>query len=79
MISILMIQLFWYWVFAETVFHYFMFEIVTCVSIALRSNFDIRSSLQEKLDAESSVSAEESMSLNMSSNSSSAENTSMSK
>ena len=51
-----------------------MFKIVICVSIALRSNFDIKSSSQEKLDAESSINAEELMSLNMSSNSSSAEN-----
>ena len=47
-----------------------MFEIVTCASIALKLNFDIRSSLQEKFDAESSVNAEELMSLNMSNNSS---------
>ena len=55
-----------------------MFEIVTHVSIALKLNFDTRSSSQEKLDAESSVSAEELMSLNMNNSSSSAENTSMS-
>ena len=77
MINILVIQLLWHQVFAETVFHYLMFEIVTHVSIALRSNFDIKSSSQEKLDTENSVNAEESVNLNMSSNSSSAENTSM--
>ena len=56
-----------------------MFEIVTHASIALRLNFDTRSSLQEKFDAESLISVKELMSLNMSNSSSlsSAERTSM--
>jgi len=54
-----------------------MFEIVICVSIASRLNFDTRSSLWAKFDAESSISTEELMSLNMSSSLSSAENISM--
>ena len=73
-----MIQLLWHRVFAETVFHYLMFEIVICASIALRLNFDTKSSSQEKLDTKNSVSTEKLMSLSMSSNSNSAENTSMS-
>ena len=55
-----------------------MFEIVIHVSIALRLNFDTKSSLQEKFDTENSVNAEESVSLSMSSNLNSAENTSIS-
>jgi len=80
MINTLVIQLLWHRVFAEAVFHYLAFEIITCVSIALKLNFDTRSSLQEKFDAESLISAEELMSLNMSNNSSlsSAEKTSIS-
>ena len=54
-----------------------MFEIVICALIALRLNFDTKSSSQEKLDTKNSVSAEKLMSLSMSSNSNSAENTSM--
>ena len=80
MINILVIQLLWHRVFAETVFHYLVFEIVTHASIASKLNFDTRSSLQEKFDAESSVSVKELMSSDMSNNSSSnsAERTSMS-
>ena len=50
------------------------------MSIALKLNFDTRSSLQEKFDTESLISAEELMNLNMSNSSSlsSAERTSMS-
>ncbi len=77
MINIFMIQLFWHKVFAETVFHYFIFEIIIHALITLRLNFDIKSSLWEKFDAESSVSAKKLMSLNMSNDLSSAENTSM--
>ena len=49
------------------------------MSIALKLNFDTRSSSQEKFDAESLISIKELMSLNMSNNSSSssAERTSM--
>ena len=75
-----MIQLLWHRVFVEAVFHYLAFEIVICTSIASKLNFDTRSSLQEKFDAESSISVKELMSLNMSNNSSSssAKRTSMS-
>ena len=50
-----------------------MFEIIIYALIALRLNFDIKSSLWEKFDAESSVNAEELMSLNMSNDLSSVE------
>ncbi len=50
-----------------------MFEIVTHVSIILRLNFDIKSSLWEKFDTKSSVNAEKLISLNMSNNLNSAD------
>ena len=57
-----------------------MFEIVICVSIASKLNFDTRSNSQEKFDTESLISVEELMSSDMSndSSSSSAKRTSIS-